>query len=387
MNCRTMALALASTIALAACAGAAAPASAPASPSPAAASAAAKPAASAATNAAPASTAASAGQASAKPAASASAGQPASIKISNIGVSGGVLPLYTTIEAGIFKQNGLDVESNSLTTSSAATVAALVSGQLQVAWTDGTSAVNAKAGGADLTVIATIHPAYSYLLETTPAIKTGADLKGKKLAVSSLTGTDAVATKLALAKLGIDWQKDVTLVATGDNASRTAALIGGSVDGTLQEPPGSLLLEEKGFHPVADLGPMNLPSVNASLIVSSAYLAQHRDVLQKFADSIVQGIAREKKDKPFAVKVLQKYFKSDDDKTMGIVYDYYLPNTPSLPVPKAELFTAAINELSKENPKMKDVDVSKVIDASFINSAGDRKLDQALPQQTTNSTP
>jgi NitT/TauT family transport system substrate-binding protein len=286
-----------------------------------------------------------------------------------------VLPLYSTIEAGLFQKNGLDVESNSLTTSSAATVAALVSGQLQVAWTDGTSAVNAKAGGADLTVIATIHPAYSYLLEATPAIKTAADLKGKKLAVSSLTGTDAVATKLALAKLGVDWQKDVTLVATGDNASRTAALVGGSVDGTLQEPPGSLLLEQKGFHPVADLGPMNLPSVNASLIVSSAYLAQHRDTLQKFADSIVQGIAREKKDKTFAVNVLKKYFKSDDDKTMGIVYDYYLPNTPSLPAPKVELFSAAINELSKENPKVKDVDVSKVIDDSLIKSAGDRKLD------------
>jgi NitT/TauT family transport system substrate-binding protein len=290
------------------------------------------------------------------------------VKISNVGVSGGVQPLWVAIDGGIFRQNGLDV--------SAGTVAALVSGQIQVAWTDGTSAVNAKAGGADLTVVATIHPAYSYLLEAAPDIKTPADLKGKKLAVGSLTGTDAVATKLALPRLGIDWQKDVTLVATGDNASRTAALIGGSVQGTLQEPPGSLVLEEKGFHPIADLGPMKLPSVNASLIVSNGYLQQRRDVVQKFTDSIVQGIVRIMKDKPFTVSVLKKYFKSEDDRVMGIVYDYYLPTTPTLPYPRPELFSAAVEELSKENPRMKDVDLNKIVDASFIQSAADRKLDE-----------
>ncbi len=299
------------------------------------------------------------------------------VKTSNIGVSGGVLPLWISVEGGYFRKHGLDVSSDTLTTSSAATVAALVSGQIQVAWTDGTSAVNARAGGGDVTVVTTIHPAYSYLLMAAPEIKTPDDLKGKKLAVSSLTGTDAVATKLALSRLGLNWQKDVALVATGDNASRTAALIGGSVQGTLQEPPGSLVLEDKGFHAVADLTPMKLPSVNASLIVQTAYLRQHREVIQGFIDGIVEGIARLKKDKPYSVSVLKKYFKNDDYKVMSIVYDYYLPNTPSLPYPNAELFSSAIDELAKENPKLKEVDLSKVVDRSLVQSAADRKLDQS----------
>ncbi len=308
---------------LASCGGAAAPAPSPAAPKPSA--------------------------AGAKPAASATE-QLIPMKFSNVGVSGGVQPLWIALDGGYFRKNGLDVAADSLTTSSSATVAALVSGQIQVAWTDGTSAVNANAGGADL--------------------------KGQKIAVSSLTGTDAVATKLALTKLGIDWQKDVALVATGDNASRTAALLGGSVQATLQEPPGTLVLEDKGFHPVADLTPMNLPSVNASLIVSGSYLAQNRPAVQKFVDSIVEANARLRKDKPYAVSLLKKYFKSDDDRVMGIVYDHYLPNTPVLPFPKAELFTAAVEELSRENPKLKQIDLKQVVDASFVQSAADRKLDQ-----------
>src|SRR5262249_20836739 len=106
------------------------------------------------------------------PASPSAAAQLTPIKTSNIGVSGGVQPLWVAIEGGIFRKNGLDVGSDSLTTSSAATVAALVSGQIQVAWTDGTTAVNARAGGGDVTVIGTVHPAYSYLMEAAPEIKT-----------------------------------------------------------------------------------------------------------------------------------------------------------------------------------------------------------------------
>jgi ABC-type nitrate/sulfonate/bicarbonate transport system substrate-binding protein len=121
---------------------------------------------------------------------------------------------------------------------------------------------------------------------------------------------------------------------------------------------------------------MNLPSVNASLIVSGSYLAQNRPAVQKFVDSIVEANARLRKDKPYAVSLLKKYFKSDDDRVMGIVYDHYLPNTPVLPFPKAELFTAAVEELSRENPKLKQIDLKQVVDASFVQSAADRKLDQ-----------
>ncbi|HLG70295.1 MAG TPA: ABC transporter substrate-binding protein [Chloroflexota bacterium] len=293
-----------------------------------------------------------------------------------IGVSGGVLPLWMADDGGIFAKNGLDVKPVTSSTSSAANISALMANQMQIVWTDGTSAVNARANGGELTVVATMHPAYGYLIMAAPDIKTPQDLKGKKMAVSSLTGTDAVASILALSKLGLDWQKDVTLVATGDNASRTAALIGGAVQATLQEPPGSLELEAKGFHSIADLTPMNLPSVNASIIFQTGYLNSHHDEVQKVVDSLVEANARIKKDRAYSIDLLKKYFKSNDDKTMGAVYDFYIPLTPTLPFPKTELFGPAIDQLAKQNPKVKDVDLNKVIDASFVQSAADRHLDQ-----------
>jgi NitT/TauT family transport system substrate-binding protein len=362
-------LALAAVM-LASCGGRAAPAgsAAPASPSTAAASAAAKPA-SAGVSAKP----AASGSAAAPPVAS---GQATQMTVAYVGVSGGDLPLWTADDGGIFKKNGLDVNVTISTSSSAAMIAGLVANQLQVVWTDGTNAVSADANGADIVIVAMIHPEYGYLLMAPADIKAPADLKGKKIAVSNLTGTDAVATKEALPKLGLSLN-DVTLVPVASNANRASALESGAAQATMLDPPGTLQLEAKGFHAIADTTTMNLPSTNASLNVSRAYIAAHRDAVQKFVDSIVEGIAREKKDRAGGIATLKKYEKSNDDQAMQTTYDFYDKITPSLPFPKLENLQNAVSFLSSENPKMKDVDLTTVIDTSFVQSAADRKLDQS----------
>src|SRR5579862_1821599 len=359
---------------LASCGGAAAPAaSSPVAPSSVAPAPASKPAAGSVA-------ASAAGSAAAKPSGAASAaasGALTPMTVAYVGVSGGDLPLWTAADGGIFRQNGLDVNVTISTSSSSGMIAGLVANQLQVVWTDGTNAVSADANGADIVIVAMIHPEYGYLLMASPDIKTPADLKGKKIAVSNLTGTDAVATKEALPKLGLDVQKDVTLVPVASNSNRTAALEAGAAQATMLDPPGTLELQAKGFHSIADTTTMNLPSTNASLNVSRGYIASHRDAVQKFVDSIVQATAREKKDEAGSLAILKKYEKSDDDNAMQVVYKFYDPITPTLPFPKQDILANAVSFLSVENPKMKDVDLSKVIDASFVQSAADRKLDQS----------
>src|SRR5438552_2465686 len=90
----------------------------------------------------------------------AATGQPASkpaataplipLKLSSVGLTPGATALYVTTEADLFRKNGLDLNSETAAPSSAGNVAALISGQLQLVWGDGTAAVAAKAGGADL---------------------------------------------------------------------------------------------------------------------------------------------------------------------------------------------------------------------------------------------
>jgi NitT/TauT family transport system substrate-binding protein len=296
------------------------------------------------------------------------------MKLAYIGVNGAIVPVFVGQQAGLFAKNGVDL-SPVLVSNGSATVASLVSGDTQVAWTDATGAANAAAGGADLLVIGTMLPSYDYLLEATSEIKSVADLKGKKIGVGSLTGGDAVATKLALTKLGMDWHKDVSLVAVGSATTRQAAMIGGAVQAGLELPPESLILETHGFHPVLDMKTLNLPSVNASLVVTGSYARTHHDDVQKFIDGMVQSIAREKVDRATTIQVLKTMYKSTSDADLGKTYDFYAPEAPSLPFPKPELFSAEVQELAVDSPKLLKVDLNKLVDPSFVQSAADRKLD------------
>jgi len=57
------------------------------------------------------------------------------------------------------------------------------------------------------------------------------------------------------------------------------------------------------------------------------------------------------------------------------VYDYYVLKTMAqVPLPKLEQFKATADEVAKQNPKVKDLDVAKILDASFVESAADRGL-------------
>ena len=364
--------------ALAACGGGAgAPASssaAPAASKPAAStSAAAKPATSGAASAKP----AASGGASAKPAASGSAAAAAGGKLvtSFSEIYEGQTPVWVTQDAGIFKQNGLDVEQNYI--ASANVIAALVSGQVAVAQGGGSEALSAAAGGADLVVIGNIVPLYPYVLEVAKDVKTVDDLKGKKIGVSSFGSASDIATRVALKKVGLDPDKDVSIIPVGSSQNRSAALASGAIQGGMDQPPSSYDLEKQGLHPLFDMASLKLPTINNGIVVQRGWLNSHKDVAQKYVDSIVQGIARTKKDQAFASDTLAKYMKLDDKAAAAKAVAYADQNLfPDSPDIKPDGFTDSVAVLSAKNPNVKNFDVNKIIDDSLVQSAVQRGLNK-----------
>jgi hypothetical protein len=108
------------------------------------------------------------------------------------------------------------------------------------------------------------------------------------------------------------------------------------------------------------------------------YLNANRPTVQKYVDSVVQAIARARKDKAFTEDVLRKYHKIDDQKALDATYDFFIGSViPSLPAPKPEQWADSVTILGEKNAKVKTFDVSKMLDDSFVKSAGERGLDKA----------
>ncbi len=286
----------------------------------------------------------------------------------------GMLPMWYAAANGIFEKNGLTVDLQY--TSSSTGVSALLADRIQIFQGGGSEVLSANAEGADIVLIGNLVPVYPYVFMTPADIKTLADLKGKKVGASSAGSTSDIATKVGLAKEGLDPDKDVTIVYVGSSQNRTAALLNGSIQGGLDQPPSSFGLADKGFHVLFDMAALKLPVVNNGISVQRSFIQSNRDAVQRYIDSIVMAIAALRKDKAGGMAVYKKELKVNDEKVLGATYDYALSVFPDLPYAKADQLADSVRVLGAKSAKVKAFDLSKMLDESFVKSAGDRGLNK-----------
>jgi NitT/TauT family transport system substrate-binding protein len=297
----------------------------------------------------------------------------AKIVVSYSNVLADFFPAYVAKDAGIFDQNFLDVDLQLIASTTG--LPALLAGQTQIAHIGGSEALTTTAGGGEVVVVANTGPVWPYQLYVAADIKTPADLKGKKVAIAGVGGTFDIGIRTMLPKLGLVADTEVTVLSTGSTANATAALISGGVSGTLSSPPDTLKLEAAGFHSLAKMADLNLPTAATTIVVTRSYLNTNKAVVQRYVDSIVQAIGKARADRAGTVASLKKYLKSEDDKGMQAAYDWYVGTVlKDPPIPTAAQLAGIQDVVAKFNEKVKTVDPAKIVDDSFVKSALDRGL-------------
>ena len=137
-------------------------------------------------------------------------------------------------------------------------------------------------------------------------------------------------------------------------------------------------IEQNGYHPLFYLAALKLPASQTVQVAPRAWVNANRPIVQSIVDAEVEATARAKKDKDFVLNILRKYDKLDDPALLEDAYNFYTFNVaPSLPYPKPEQFTDTIAQLGETNAHIKSVDLSKLLDDSFVKSAAERGLDKA----------
>lgn len=283
------------------------------------------------------------------------------------------LPLYIAKEAGIFAKHGLDVDVKQVTSTQG--IPALLAGEIDIDNIGGSEVLSAAAQGGDVEALATLTPVWPYSFYAAPGISSPADLKGKKIAITRPGGSLDVAVRVALKKMGLDPDKDVTIIQTGSVPNVIATLLSGQAQASVSKPPESMQLVARNFRVLLDLAQAKLPASTVCVVARKSWVAAHKDVAQRYIDSIVEAIAREKKDKAYTVQVLAKYTQSNDTAANQASYDLYAKEVvESYPHPRSEQFADAQAILGKSNQKVASVDLTKLYDASFVKSAASRKV-------------
>ena len=151
---------------------------------------------------------------------------------------------FVAKDRGLYLKHGSEVEIIQMRPNVA--MAALISGDIDYVELIG-SIIRGAAKGLPVRAISTGIKAPFFSFVAQHKYKTMKDLKGAVIGMTSIGGTNHVSTRLTLRQFGLDPEKDVKLLAIGDEKLMYEAFKIGRVDSVVVAPPFSLQLKREGF--------------------------------------------------------------------------------------------------------------------------------------------
>ena len=221
------------------------------------------------------------------------------------------LPIWVAKDAGLFARHGLNVEPVQIRGGALSTMA-IMSGQVVLSGVGAESVISARVEGADVVLLACpadLEPVY---LMTRPEIKSPADLRGKAGGVTRLGSSIHFYLRTALRMVGIDSDKEMTLLQLGGSAEITAAMENGKVFAAALTVRNALPFMQKNWPVLVDLTKTDLVYPSSCVTSSRAFVKADPKTASAFLSAYVSAIQLIKKDQGFAERSLVKWLKDKD---------------------------------------------------------------------------
>jgi NitT/TauT family transport system substrate-binding protein len=286
----------------------------------------------------------------------------------------GLISTHTSIwlaeDQGFFRKHGLDVTSV-FTGSGSVTSQALVAGEAKLASTSVGPTASAVGAGADLVIVAgTIH-ILPYQLWVLPQVRQPADLKGKRVAISTFGSGSHLAAEVALQQLGLDPVRDkIAIMQVGTQPDRVAAMVTGRIEATPLEPGFGDAARDKGLTVMADLTKLDAPYLNTVIVADRRFARENPQVIESFLKGTIDGLAfllNPANDK-VAQRVLARRLRLTTPQSIQIMYDTTVEIHAKTKIPNAPLVGVQnmIDALLRINPRMAKLKAADLVDNSFI---------------------
>jgi ABC-type nitrate/sulfonate/bicarbonate transport system substrate-binding protein len=285
-----------------------------------------------------------------------------------IGYSGATISnamLWVTKEGKLFEKNGIDAEILYLQTTLGQT--AMLAGEIQMCVYSAALLAPARVQGADVVMVTSFLSRPLYRLVVKPEIRTTADLRGKRLGVTRFGTVSDWTTRLLLAKLGLDPEKDVTLVQVGDVPVLTAALMQGkSIDGAILQPPGHERPQAAGMRILVNMQEMDLPFQQTGLNTTQKFIARNPDIVRRVVKSVIEATHMMRNNPAVAKRAIRKRLQLRDEKESEDAYQLLKSFTQIKPYPSLEGFKTVLVETAKRLPAAKNADARDFFETRFI---------------------
>jgi len=267
-------------------------------------------------------------------------------------------------EAKIYEKYGLDVELI-LVKGSGQTSTAILGGSLFAAPVALPTVMLADLGGADLVNIAHTVPGVQSKLLVKKELKRPEDIKGKRIATSSLGSLGDFLFRYIIRKHGMDPSRDVTWLSIGTPPERLQALVSGNVDAADLSYPTDAQAQRMGYHVLFDARKeVVYPSM--SVVTRRKSIVEDRDTVMRMLKAHIEGIAYFKTHKDFSLKVLSKYLRTNDRELLEGSYEIFKNDFISAPYPIMHGLEATYDYVASRRPEIRNHKPEEFMDPTFV---------------------
>jgi ABC-type nitrate/sulfonate/bicarbonate transport system substrate-binding protein len=263
------------------------------------------------------------------------------------------LPIWAAKDAGLFAKNGLNVEPVQIRGGALITMG-IMSGQLQFSGAGAESIVAARIEGGDVVLLACPVDSDPVYLIARPEIKSPAELKGKATAVTRLGSTTHFYLRAALRQVGLDPEKDVTILQLGTGTEAVSAMENGRISVAALTNRNAIPLMQRGWPVFVDLSATDLVYPSSCVASSRAFVKAEPKVVEDFLRAYVAAIQLIKRDQKFVERTFAKWLREKDPYLIKKTTESYVKLFKSSPYVPDKGIETVMKDLATRRPIPKE---------------------------------
>jgi NitT/TauT family transport system substrate-binding protein len=196
--------------------------------------------------------------------------------------------------------------------------------------------------------------------------KSIADLKGKKLGVTTVGSQEDSVVRFILRERGLIPDRDFAVVAVGGAPTRLAALSKGVIHGSTFIPPQDIAAEKLGLNPLIDMSKLGLYNPGSCFASTRTYIKTHRETVMRVMKTFVEGLRYYKENKEFVLKVTAEFAQNRDPNVLNPTYEVVTRYQERVPYVNMKGIEFMLKTLEARDPRARNFDPASVVDSSFI---------------------
>jgi NitT/TauT family transport system substrate-binding protein len=263
------------------------------------------------------------------------------------------LPIWVAKDAGYFTKSGLNVEPVNIRGGALSTMG-IMCGQWRFSGAGAESAVAARVEGGDIVLLACPVDSDPVYFIARPEIKSAAELKGKATAVTRLGSTTHFYLRAAARYVGLDPEKDLTILQLGTGTETVAALENGRIAAAAITHRYALPFLQRGWPLLVDLSTTDLVYPSSCVASSRAFVKSEPKLVEDFLRAYVAGIQLIKKDASVAEKSFSKWLRERDANLVKKTVEAYSKIFKTVPIVPDKGIENVLKDLASRRPVSKE---------------------------------